>query len=208
MLLKRLRRAQLFLPAWLAQRNSAIARQLTSKSSGKASSGESQPSDGRPLSLFEELFPEDSRREKSSTTANGRHKFSVRRLAGSSKLEKQITGTDETTLTWSARRAKNYEDQIRASQDTSVLLLSNASKSLILSDFLRLSPKGEHIDGWASGIIKGTSPLLSIPNQKCSNLTPFSYSLSHPRPRPYNSRTTRVLLYPLLQRRRRRFLPR
>jgi len=37
-------------------------------------------------------------------------------------------------------------------QDVSVLVLQCLSKTLEQSDFYRLSPKGEHIEGWTSGI--------------------------------------------------------
>ncbi|KAI0482448.1 hypothetical protein GGR56DRAFT_670328 [Xylariaceae sp. FL0804] len=36
----------------------------------------------------------------------------------------------------------------------SMLILSGASKHLLESDFLRLGPKGKHVDGWVSGILK------------------------------------------------------
>lgn len=35
-----------------------------------------------------------------------------------------------------------------------VLVISCASRTLSLSDFIRLSPRGEHIEGWTSGIIR------------------------------------------------------
>ena len=38
-----------------------------------------------------------------------------------------------------------------------VLVLNAASASLLESDFFRLSPQGRHVDGWARGIVKGTS---------------------------------------------------
>jgi hypothetical protein len=145
MLLKGLPRAQLLLPAWRA-RKLALVRQLASKSSGRASNGPS---------LFEELFPEESHKEKRSLTINGNFQGPVRRVATSNKLVKHIAPQNEISLPLASQTPQVEEDHIRELQDASVLVLSNASKSLALSDFLRLSPKGEHIDGWASGIIKG-----------------------------------------------------
>jgi hypothetical protein len=55
------------------------------------------------------------------------------------------------------------QDSERRRRETSVLVLNAASKTLEESDFFRLSPKGEHIEGWTSGIIKGTSPFHSPP---------------------------------------------
>lgn len=36
-----------------------------------------------------------------------------------------------------------------------VLVLNNASRSLVESDFYRLAPQGRHVEGWAGGITKG-----------------------------------------------------
>jgi hypothetical protein len=145
MLLKGLPRAQLLSPAWAA-RNGTLVRQWASKQSGNAFNNPT---------LFEELFPEESRKEKGSTTIFGNSQGLVRRVGVPSKIEKQITPQKETSLAKSTQRSSFEEHPIQELQDASVLVLSNASKSLALSDFLRLSPKGEHIDGWASGIIKG-----------------------------------------------------
>ena len=50
-----------------------------------------------------------------------------------------------------------------ADQKPTVLLLSALTKTLEESDFFRLSPRGEHIEGWTSGIIKGMLLSLSFP---------------------------------------------
>jgi hypothetical protein len=174
MLLKGLPRAQLFLPAWTA-RNWASVQQRALKSSGRESNGESQSTDMPTLSLFEELFPEESKvshRVKRSPAITGDSKSPVRRAESvkwatatesptAFKLVKHIALKDKTPLfspdaqNDSAQIAGVDQHQFREYRDVHVLVLSNASKSLSLSDFLRLSPKGEHIDGWASGIIKG-----------------------------------------------------
>lgn len=48
------------------------------------------------------------------------------------------------------REAGNDED------GPTVLVLSNASRSLVESDFYRLAPQGRHVDGWAGGITKSS----------------------------------------------------
>lgn len=174
MLLKGLPRAQLLLSAWTA-RNWAFVQQRVSKSSGREPDSESQPTDGPTLSLFEELFPEESKeshKAKRSPTIIGDVQGPVRRVESVKqaksnesstpyKLVKHIALKDKTSLSSSdaenesARIARGDQHQFREYRDAHVLVLSNASKSLAPSDFLRLSPKGEHIDGWASGIIKG-----------------------------------------------------
>jgi hypothetical protein len=42
-------------------------------------------------------------------------------------------------------------------REASVLVLNCAPSSLAESDFFRLGPKGNHIQGWTSGIIKGNA---------------------------------------------------
>ncbi len=154
MLLKGLPRVQLLLPAWTA-RNLAFARQRASQSSSREANGGSQQPDGQTLSLFDELFPEESRKEKSSPRITGGFQVPVRRVGTEKRVQKYLTLNANTSPVSAARESRADEDQFQELQDVSVLVLSNASKSLSLSDFLRLSPKGEHIDGWASGIIKG-----------------------------------------------------
>lgn len=183
MLLKGLPRAQLFLPAWTA-RNLAFVPQRASKSSGRKRNGNGQSTDGPSLSLFEELFPEESKESqkvKRSPTMVGKVRSPVRRVESikgtestesptSYKLVKHMALRDNPpplssdAQQESARTVGVDQHQFREYKDAHVLVLSNASKSLALSDFLRLSPKGEHIDGWASGIIKGKHSLAQLNN--------------------------------------------
>ena len=189
MLLKGLPRAQLFLPAWTA-RNWASVQQRALKSSGRESNGESQSTDMPTLSLFEELFPEESKvshKVKRSPAIIGDATSPVQRIESvkwatptasplSFKLVKHIALKEKTPIfspdaqNYSAQIAGVDQHQFPEYRDVHVLVLSNASKSLSLSDFLRLSPKGEHIDGWASGIIKGK--LYECNETIKSNLSP------------------------------------
>jgi hypothetical protein len=52
-------------------------------------------------------------------------------------------------------RKVDPQDTLRR-REVGVLVLSNGGKSLTESDFLRVSPRGEHIEGWTSSIVKGT----------------------------------------------------
>jgi len=174
MLLKGLPRAQLFLPAWTV-RNWAFVEQRASKSSGRKSNGESQSTNQPTTSLLEELFPEESKeahKVRKPPTTIGKFESPVRRVESIQgpkptesptpyKLIKHVALRDNLPLLSSdaqrdhAQSAEGDQHQSSEHENAHVLVLSNASKSLSLSDFLRLSPKGEHIDGWASGIIKG-----------------------------------------------------
>jgi hypothetical protein len=174
MLLKGLPRAQLLLPAWTA-RNWAFVQQRASKSSGRKQNGENQSTDQPTLSLFEELFPEDSKESQNVERPPkiiDKVRNPVRRVESVKetkltesptpyRLVKHVALRDNPSLLSSdaqqepARTTEVDQHQFREYKDAHVLVLSNASRSLALSDFLRLSPKGEHIDGWASGIIKG-----------------------------------------------------
>ncbi len=42
----------------------------------------------------------------------------------------------------------------RLRDNVAVLILSCASRTLAMSDFIRLSPRGEHIEGWTSGLLR------------------------------------------------------
>lgn len=51
--------------------------------------------------------------------------------------------------------ASPSEPLVSRLRDTAtVLVFSCASRTLALSDFIRLSPQGEHIEGWTSGIVR------------------------------------------------------
>jgi hypothetical protein len=128
------------------------------------------------LSLFEELFPEESetrrraverreeaeRREQSERLPafqwwkTGQRDMServdrnaVRRERGHGFREEKPSGY------LSLRRAEEGGSRSRMREEPSVLILNSATKTLEESDFFRLGPKGEHIEGWTSGIIKG-----------------------------------------------------
>lgn len=164
MLLNRLPRLQSLLPAWTAPRFS-FAGQRALKSSGRASNRVKRTSSAHTLSLFEELFPEEAKASERETRVPKHRPASpgplrdefLREFEWAKSKQLRPSGDDNPDAqNESAGNMRRDEQEIKQRQDASVLVLTNASKNLSLSDFLRLSPKGQHIDGWASGIMKGT----------------------------------------------------
>jgi hypothetical protein len=136
------------------------------------------------LSLFDELFPEESQ------ARSKREKAAEKRL---DKLPAFIWNSTNSAPSATDRRKREREERrvkhktipqrgelVRAEQVQypptrlniqrlrddlgreagavtlpSLLVLNACSKNLEESDFFRLSSRGEHIQGWASGIIKG-----------------------------------------------------
>lgn len=129
------------------------------------------PKKARP-SLFEELFPEEkltpalsqiTREEKLPAFEWLDNLKTVPELPLVKRHGRKIWPGDAS---WSAgqlpepsrthrMRDTDGEEQ-REPGEQSVLVLNCASKTLEESDFFRLSPKGEHLEGWTSGIVKGT----------------------------------------------------
>jgi hypothetical protein len=146
---------------------------------------ESQQS-SEPLSLFDELFPEErqakTKRERAAekkldklpafkwnSTFNVGHQEErereKRREQYKSIPQRDDTPRKEATAFYTPIRLDNPHDverlrdnperELRQPTLPSVLVLNACSKTLEESDFFRLGPKGEHIEGWTSGIIKG-----------------------------------------------------
>lgn len=111
-------------------------------------------------SLFEELFPEETkpnaRIQPGDADMNplpldpkfvwAKPPLNQQRPNPHKRLDSSEHVASSNTL----RRLKSRERE-----NATVLVLSNAGKSLVESDFMRISPKGEHIEGWNSGIIQG-----------------------------------------------------
>lgn len=128
-------------------------------------------------SLYDELFPEEKTSISKSTVSTDRDweklpPFEWAREVKSdngkhitSKKEKGWFNSVPPSNAFNSRVAENVPRQRRSKDEkdenlrhsASVLVLNCASKSLEESDFFRLSPKGEHLEGWTSGIIKGMS---------------------------------------------------
>jgi hypothetical protein len=140
-----------------------------------------------PLSLFDELFPEESQaRSKRQRAAEKRldklpafqwHSTSVpdreeRQRAKRGEKHVEIPERNEPPREEKAqynpirhrqvelqRLRGDLERQSLAPSLPSLLILNACSMNLEESDFFRLGPRGEHIEGWTSGIIKGTISL-------------------------------------------------
>ncbi|KAM0153225.1 hypothetical protein ACHAPG_007191 [Botrytis cinerea] len=122
-----------------------------------------------PTSLFEELFPEEQQKPPSSSPPSKRFKppppprfpklptFDwTSNIETFDEAEVRRRAAEKERKDWNIvgkERGSEEEDAVQR-REASVLILNCASKTLEESDFFRLSPKGEHIEGWTSGIIK------------------------------------------------------
>ena len=133
-------------------------------------------------SLYKKLFPEADLRPKKPAKPPKRDNLSSRgpsrtsiirdlkkwdwkgepRPFRSKNLEEQTPLFEERPIPKQEEERKAGLDSVSCSEEQesyngpSVLVLSTASKSLLESDFYRLGRQAKHLDGWASGIVKGT----------------------------------------------------
>lgn len=113
-----------------------------------------------PQSLFEELFPDEARNaRKRRNTASKRHTKLPQEFAWAKSWPTIAihpeTASHPSTPPYREPMSSNANPAVaKQRRDAHVLALSSASPNLAPSDFLRLSPKGIHIDGWHSGILK------------------------------------------------------
>ena len=137
------------------------------------------------LSLFDELFPEESQARSKQEKAAEKILDTLPAFKWNS-TNSAPSATDGREREREERRVKHKtipqrEDPVREDQVQclptrlnirhlrddlgreagavalpSLLVLNACSKNLEESDFFRLGSRGEHIQGWASGIIKGT----------------------------------------------------
>lgn len=87
---------------------------------------------------------------------------------------------------------KNRESQ--SYNGPAILELNSASKSLLESDFYRLGHQGQHLHGWASGIVKGMRSFELI---VAVGLLTKALIASRPIAIPDNPRAPRTVLHPL-----------
>ena len=109
---------------------------------------ESQPS--QKPSLFEELFPEEVRRDGDQDTKSYDHAQEVPRLP-LPEVDDFFDGFEHESYSEtskSQRVTKAAAANAFRQQQVAVLSLETGSKSLVESDFRRLAPKGQHIDHW------------------------------------------------------------
>ncbi|PQE24271.1 hypothetical protein CJF31_00002507 [Rutstroemia sp. NJR-2017a BVV2] len=149
------------------------------------------PRAAAPKSLFEELFPEERVEVKSEDKPTPKKRKQLDKLptfqwqedtlsqSPGGLREQQQRELKREQAQWgmsveplhlspaTLERIRQLEEQER--REASVLVLGSASKTLEESDFFRLSPKGQHIEGWTSGIIK------IIPGRDPQTLTPLGH---------------------------------
>lgn len=91
----------------------------------------------------------DPRRNNATTFSN---KYTA---VSKARTSQEMTGKNMIEEEWASKSEKG------------VLVLQACSKTLEESDFFRISPKGQHIEGWKSGLLKGLLALIWV------------YSISH-----------------------------
>lgn len=102
------------------------------------------------VSLFEELFPEETRKKASSSLNIEEQNHDIPRLP----LPEVGEGFQEYHDDLDRGRVRSAHMTSQASVEAfrqeklAVLVLQNASKSLVESDFRRVAPKGKHIARW------------------------------------------------------------
>ncbi|KAG4437067.1 hypothetical protein IFR05_007442 [Cadophora sp. M221] len=144
---------------------------------GTQPTNQAQPN-AEPLSLFEELFPEEAlaRKTREKKARERLEKLpAFNWIVDTGKLDVQERRHEEareqnkwkyqtipglktrprTVQDRTVQPKKQKEDESRTSRRrASVLVLQGCSKTLEESDFYRVGPKGDHIESWTSGILK------------------------------------------------------
>jgi len=114
-------------------------------------------------SLFDQLFPEESEKKKNVEQKedklppfkwNTGPLFGVREPELPPTIDPRPHSYNQEPIHAGHNLRKHRADKTQRLH-ASVLVLNCASKTLEESDFYRVSPKGEHIEGWTSGIIQG-----------------------------------------------------
>ncbi|PSS00620.1 hypothetical protein BD289DRAFT_423509 [Coniella lustricola] len=112
------------------------------------------PSLSAPGSIFNQLFPDSAEPSKETTTSDDPVK------------EQNPLNKDEDALLVSLRNeVRNWipeedRDTITAPQpgqygsQSTVVIISGLSNTLVDSDFYRIIPEGRHVEGWAGGLVK------------------------------------------------------
>jgi hypothetical protein len=160
---------QFLLPAWGTRKSYQALQQahraLQPQACFYISNGRQHSKKKTPRSnIFEELFPEERKKRDDLEREKQLEKLppfewnerSEAGLTGREVKEEQIREQHQPVpmqKDFDFRGVSSQETLLR--REASVLILSGASKTLEESDFFRVSPKGEHIEGWTSGILKG-----------------------------------------------------
>ena len=153
----------------------------------------SQPS--QETSLFEELFPEEVRKDGDQDTKFYYHAQEVPRLP-LPEVDDFLDGFGPKTIRETSkpqRVTKAAAANAFRQEQVAVLSLETGSKSLVESDFRRIAPKGQHIGHWT-----GPGDILKSEFKKRERhfyiFIRANLFHSHPCARPYHVRTDRSLL--------------
>jgi len=108
-------------------------------------------------SLYEELFPGEGQKTDFKASKSDSAERQVPRLQLSS-LE-LLVGPQEGTEAPAQEAIETASKHALRKKNVAILVLRAASKSLIESDFRRITPKGKHIEDWRGpgDILKGAS---------------------------------------------------
>ena len=106
----------------------------------------------RELSLLEELFPEEVKKSPNRNNCANSKNDDLPRLPLPDIDDEQAQARAQRKLMTRAASAGAFRQSLMT-----VLLLSQASKTLVESDFRRIAPKGKHIEEWKGpgDILKG-----------------------------------------------------
>jgi len=130
---------------------------------------EDEPSE-EALSLYDELFPEErrhakERRRKAEERLDKLPAFKWnmdRKPRRPIEKDREKKSNESNPFRAIAQSAVPALEQAQAplwgrarGREASLLILRAVSKTLEESDFFRIGPKGEHIEGWTSGLTKG-----------------------------------------------------
>jgi hypothetical protein len=119
--------------------------------------------------LFDQLFPEERSKQDNERESNIKLPPFQWDEGFDSRREETRKEEGQRIPRWTGRQKEPFREQVtpppnhqweRHKGKASVLILNCASKTLEESDFFRVSPRGEHIEGWTRSIIKGADNKL------------------------------------------------
>ncbi len=155
MLVRRLRALQVPLRGWAPVCGNEFSTCQRGQRPAKRKDGSSSSNNDerttvagpKPPSLFEELFPEMARATETPRT----------------KSAAMAAVTDDSLAPWLADapppRTSPPPPSSRAPTSTmrasaTVLILASTTATLAPSDFYRIAPQGQHVEGWTGGLLK------------------------------------------------------
>ena len=171
MLLTRSLPPQFLLPAWGTRPLYKALQRAYSSDERNRPKWPSPPPSPQTNSLFDQLFPEERSEEDDERGSKSRlpafewdepgFVFREPAIRKEQMEHKHRLGPLRQLLQDQGK--PSHEDQWDRHTETShVLILNCASKTLEESDFFRVSPRGDHIEGWTRGILKGTGKKLDL----------------------------------------------